>query len=226
MIGSNTTRTCIAALSVALALAACKPSSPARDNAATADAAAASTAPASAGDAAPASGDSRQALRDVFEKLGAVRSYQIVTTTPGGGPMDGTTEIVTPDRSRMTLQDGSMVITVIGQDSYTTMQGKTTKSTIPAEVIDPWKDPAARERQLASATVEDQGSETVDGTATRKYLVHMTDPVDAVMTLWVGKDGLPVQQQISAEPIPGQKVESTMRYSRFNDPSIQIEAPQ
>jgi len=222
MIASNRTRTCIVAISVALALAACKPS----PDQATGDAAGAGTSPASTGEAAPAPGDAKQSLRKVFGKMSAVRSYQLVTTTAGGGPMDGTTEILMPDRSRLTLQDGSMVVTVIGRDSYTTVQGKTTKTTIPAEVVDPWQDPAAAEARLAAATVEDQGNETIDGTETHKYLMHITDPFEADVTVWVGKDGLPVQQQVSAEPVPGHKVDSTMRYSRFNDPSIQIEAPQ
>lgn len=230
MPGSSKTRTCIAAVSVALALAACKPSAQEQDAAAAAtpDAATASASPAPADSAAaPASGDAREVLRGMFEKLAAVRSYQIVTTSDDGdGPMDGTTEFVAPDRSRMTSRDGNMVVTVIGQDSYTTVQGKTTKSTLPPDLVDPWRDPAARDARLASATIEDQGDEVIDGTPTHKYLMHMTDPVEAEMTLWIGKDGLPVQQHVSVEPFPGQKTGSTMRYSRFNDPAIQVEAPQ
>jgi hypothetical protein len=58
----------------------------------------------------------------------------------------------------------------------------------------------------------------------RKYLVHHTQPEPVDVTMWIGDAGYPLQ--IHVEGKGDKPYASTTRYSRINDPTIQIEAPQ
>jgi len=43
--------------------------------------------------------------------------------------------------------------------------------------------------------------------------------------MWINDDGLPAQIQV-ASPFKGRTMTSTTRYSRFNDPTIRVDAPR
>ena len=73
-------------------------------------------------------------------------------------------------------------------------------------------------------TVEPLGSEPVDGQAARKYMIRNTQPKASESTMWIGADGYPLQVEVNGDA-GGQVTRTTVRYSRFNDPTIQVEPP-
>ncbi|WP_407352950.1 hypothetical protein [Luteimonas sp. R10] len=71
-------------------------------------------------------------------------------------------------------------------------------------------------------TIESLGADSVAGRPARKYRMIHEDPGNPPATLWIGSDGYPLQMQVAADA----QAVTTARYSRFNDASIRIEAPQ
>lgn len=138
--------------------------------------------------------------------------------------MDNQIDFVAPDRYRMTLQ-GMGVQTIVGDTMYMSMGGRSMKVPMPAGTLSQWRDPAKLSENEATMTVEAQGSESVDGVATRKYLVHHGQPHPSEVTLWIGNDGLPLQMQ-ARNDLHGKPMTTMVRYSRFNDSTLQIAAPK
>ena len=68
------------------------------------------------------------------------------------------------------------------------------------------------------------GSDTVDGQAARKFLVRNSQPRPSESTIWVGADGYPLRIDVKGDA-GGGTTSTTIRYSRFNDPSIRIDPP-
>ncbi len=223
------------------ALAACKPAgTPAIDASATSTAPPASSTPAPAAAAATGksstlagiSGDSNplsdppQAINASMDRFVALRSYHATMDVEGGpGGTMGHHEIdfVAPDRFRLQMPMGTQVI--IGDTMYMQMQGRTMKMPMPKGTLTEWRDPAKLQQSEAGMTVQDQGRDTIDGVAARKYRVHHAQPKPADVTMWIDGDGLPLQIQV-ASPVKGKTMTSTMRYSRFNDPTIRVDAPR
>lgn len=223
---------------VLVALAACKPSPPQPQDA-TPDTA---VAPASAtDDAVPQQAPSKLAeaaaslnplaspkdrIVASMREFMAVDSYHASMHIAGGPQGEITNEIdfVAPDRFRMSLPGiGTQII--IGDAMYMNMQGRTVKTQLPKDTLSQWRDPARLAENTVNMTVQAQGSEDVDGTAADKYLVHNTQPQPSDVTIWVGEEGLPVQIQV-AGTAQNPATQTTIRYSRFNDPALQIEPPQ
>jgi hypothetical protein len=72
-------------------------------------------------------------------------------------------------------------------------------------------------------TVQALGADTVDGQPARKYRVSNSQPRPSESTLWIGADGYPLQIQVNGKAL-GKATTTTIRYSRFNDPTIRIDA--
>jgi hypothetical protein len=206
-------------------LAACKP--------AAAPEAAPDPAPA-AGDPAPAAAnpvaavaqavrpDAKGQVVDAMRKFAGVRSYHASMRLEGGprGPMTNELDFVAPDRYRMELAGvGTQVI--VGDAMYMDMGGRTMKVPMPPGTLTRWRDPARLADAEANMSVEARGSDSVDGQSATKYLVHVAQPKATTTTLWIGDAGLPLQ--ILAHGAAG---DATIKYSRFNDPAIAIEAPK
>lgn len=222
------------AFALLLSLGACggDPQPPATDGAATALAddggdlppaeAEAATAPAAAAQAS-----ANDVMRDVFERFKALRSFHATMRIEGGpqGAIDNEIDFVAPDRYRMTMQAQGMEVTQvrIGNEVTMSMGGRTMKTTIP-EGNDPGRWHEQFEEHLDTMSAEPRGSESLDGVSTRRYLVTQTQPEPSEVLVWIdGEDR--VRQARIESVVEGDPITTTIRYSRFDDPSIRIEAP-
>ena len=208
-----------------LAVAACKPSTPA-------DTAAAAAAPASAtADTAAALNplsspeDEVKASMDKFLKA---KSFHAVMTMEGARGMTNEMDFVAPDRYRMKMPVGTQVI--IGDTMYMQADGRSMKVPLPKGALSQWRDPLKIEENKAGLSVEALGSDSVEGQAAKKYLVRNTQPESgqpgpSEFTFWIGGDGLPLQLLHQGQA-QGKPYSMILRYSRFDDPTITIDAPQ
>lgn len=207
-------------------LAACKP---AATPGASVDAASPATmaaatpqAPATpAADASLPAASARDAVVAAMRKFIDVRSYHasMQMQTPRG-MRTNEMDFVAPDRFRMQIE-GMGTQYVIGDTMTMSMRGRSMQVPMPKGTLTQWRDPANLGKDEAAIRAEAQGTETVDGVSTHKYLVHGTGPAAEGTTLWIGDDGYPVQM-VSHSPAGG----VTVRYSRFNDPTITVEPPK
>lgn len=170
----------------------------------------------------PAVAGPKEEVIAAVDKFLAAKSYHASMSMGPGAATE--THFVAPDRMRVKLGAmGDQVL--IGNTMYVTIQGKTRKQAAPAGGVT-----ASRSREkvlgnLQTLKVAALGNETLAGTATRKYKVENSQPNKTSSTFWVAADtGYPVQAVNVAE-VAGKSYTSTLKYSRFNDPSIKIEAP-
>jgi hypothetical protein len=211
-------------------LMACKPAAaPANDVDATAPASAATAEPSTlsriAGDLNPLASP-KEALKASMDKFMGVRSYHAsmeFSGGPGGAMGHHEIDFVAPDRYRMVMPMGTQFI--IGDTMYMHVQGRSMKVPMPKGTLSQWRDPARLAEAEAGMTVQAQGSDTLDGMATKKYLVHHEKPQPIDVTMWINGDDLPVQIQVNSM-LNGKAVASTTRYSRFDDPTIKVDPPQ
>lgn len=209
----------------ALALAACgskdaAPAAPAAPDAPAAAADTAAPAPARTGRQSP-----RDAVDEVMARFLDARSYHVnMDTQADGQAMTIEMDFVAPDRYRMQTPAGTQH--VIGDTMYMTMGGRTQKLPMSPGQMSQFQDSfRAAEKHRATMTVEAQGSEPVDGKSTRKYVMRNTRPEPSESTLWIGDDGYPVQVVVNGQA-GGKPMQTMIRYSRFNDPTIRIDPPQ
>lgn len=214
----------------ALALAACDrasaPAGPdARSGAAGEPAVPGPTVEEAAG-AAPAA----DARGELIASLGAfkdIRSYHAsMQVEAQGTTMLTELDFVAPDRFRMTMPGGLGTQTIIGDTMYMQAGGQVVRSKMPAGMTDKWRDPGQLEGAHDDIVVQALGPAMLDGKPVRKFLLHQPSAdTPADITMWVGADGLPLQVQAVVTD-PGKAGSSLIRYSRYNDPSIEITPPQ
>lgn len=232
---------CCLALFALGVLAACKPAAPPAT-----DAADATTAPpeSAVSQSVPSDGarskiaeaaarlnpltSPKEAIAASNKKFMAIRSFHATMRHEGQGAQTGAAgsneiDFVAPDRYRLQMPMGTQVI--IGDTMYMQADGRTMKVPLPKGTLSDMRDPAKLGMNEASMTVEAQGSDTVDGVSAQKYVVHNTQPTPSDVTMWIGDAGLPLQIQVSSM-VQGKPATTTIRYSRFNDPSIQIDPPK
>jgi hypothetical protein len=204
-----------------IALAACKPSTPA-DTAAPVQAKPASTLEKAAAALNPLSSpeDEMKASMDKFLKA---RSFHAVMDMQGAQNMAMEMDFVAPDRYRMKMPMGTQVI--IGDTMHMQANGRSMKMPLPKGALAQWRDPLRIEESKAGMSVESLGDDTVDGKPAKKYLVRHTEPKPSEFTFWIDGDGLPLQL-VSQGEAQGKPYSMTLRYTRFDDPSIVIDAPQ
>jgi lipoprotein-anchoring transpeptidase ErfK/SrfK len=151
------------------------------------------------------------------------RSFHAEMSLEGARETRNALDFVAPDRYRMQMPIGTQVI--IGDVLYLQSQGRTQKTQLPEGTVAQWRDPMQLKAGHANLDVQAQGSSQIDGITARQFLVR-NGPSDQQVQFfyWIGPDGMPVQlrhQGVSQ----GQPYTMTVRYSRFNDPSIIIETP-
>lgn len=217
-----------ALLCLPLGLGACKPSTPEPAPAAAAPPATATAAPAAA-EVAPAPAtlapDSAPIaeVKASMDRFLAAGSFHASMHMQGAQTMTTEMDFVAPDRYRMQMPGGTQVI--IGDTLYLQAEGKVREVPLPAGTVGQWRDPLQLQQNKADLSVEALGSEIIDGRAARKYLVRNTLPATNEFTYWVGEDGLPLQL-LHRGQAQGKPYSMTLRYSRFDDPSIAIDAPR
>jgi hypothetical protein len=207
----------LSAFALLALLAACKP-------AATPEPAAVASAPSPAATPAPAPvvADPHGEVVAAMRKFWDLHSYHAAMHIEGGprGAIDSGVDFVAPDRYRMEAPGrGSQVI--IGDTMYMDMGGRVTRVPLPAGTLTQWRDPARLADAETEMTVEAQGSDAVDGQPAKKYLVRVSKPKPTEMSVWIGDAGFPLQ--IATHNPLG---DATIKYSRFDDPTLLIEAPK
>jgi len=95
---------------------------------------------------------------------------------------------------------------------------------LPAGTLEQWRSPLPSEARLQDLRVEDRGPADIDGTATRVYRIDGPAGSGETLQYWIGGDGLP--RQIQRDGFNKQQpYRITLRYSRLNDPSLQVPPP-
>ncbi|HVI58612.1 MAG TPA: hypothetical protein VM619_07010 [Luteimonas sp.] len=222
-------------IAAALALAACgagEPSPRAAPTQPRAEAAAATGEPAATtpAPAATAATDLLPGPKDVLHasmrKFMAATRYHASMRVEGGprGTMATEIDFVAPDRYRMTMP-GVGTQTVIGDTMYMEVGGRVVRAPLPAGTLTQWRDPARLAENEAGMTVQAGGRDNIDGERARKYLVHGGKPGAPDTAVWIDGDGLPMQVRVN-DRSQGRDTVATIRYTRFDDPSIRIEAPR
>lgn len=169
---------------------------------------------------APASASPRDDVIQATSRLAGASSYVIHIEAAQAGT-SGKIEMhhVAPDRYRMVIAGGPTQ-TIIGNQVYMEIGGRTMRVPLPAGTLDKMRDQAHIRETQENARIDSLGNDVVDGKPAEKYRIVHADQPDTEVTLWVGADGLPLQMRVDGEGGP-----ATMRYSRINDPSVVINAP-
>ncbi|SDQ62978.1 hypothetical protein [Pseudoxanthomonas sp. CF125] len=206
---------------VVLVLAACKQSAPAEPGA-DANPTASNMA---AEKAAPPSllSSPEDEVKASMDKFLKAKSFHAVMVMEGARGMTNEMDFVAPDRYRMKMPVGTQVI--VGDTMYMQADGRSMKVPLPKGTLSQWRDPLKIEENKAGLSVEALGSDSVEGQAAKKYLVRNTQPEANEFTFWIGSDGLPLQLLHQGQA-QGKPYSMTLRYSRFDDPSITIDPPQ
>ncbi len=165
----------------------------------------------------------REDVKAAMQKFISSRSYHVTMSTSGPQSMVTEADFVAPDRYRLQTPAGTQVI--IGDTMHMTMQGRTMQVPMPKGTLTQWRDPAHIKQHAATMTVKSLGSEMLDGKPTRKYLVTNTKPQYSTSTMWIAGNGYPLQMEVDSK-MQGKTVSTTIRYSRYNDPTIKIASPR
>jgi hypothetical protein len=206
-------------LALQVLLLACRPGAPAPAETAADDRKSVPTAePVQALSPADAADLVRASMQGFLE----ARSFQASMQLEGAQAMSSDMEFAAPDRYRIRLPVGTQVI--IGNTMYLDMQGQRSQVPIPPDTISQWRDPLQIKQNLGGLSAEFLGSEDLNGTPARKFLVRNTQPEAAEFTYWIGSDGLPLQLRHQGRGESGDYV-MTLRYWRYNDPSISVSPP-
>jgi hypothetical protein len=214
----TTTLRPLALACLVLAVAACKPSAPAQPAAAVP-----APAMADAADAPDPLASPEDEVKASMDKFLKAKSFHAVMTMQGARAMTNEMDFVAPDRYRMTMPVGTQVI--VGDTMYMQADGRSMKVPLPKGTLNQWRDPLKIEENKAGLSVEALGSDSVEGRAAKKYLVRNTQSEPNEFTFWIGSDGLPLQLLHQGQA-QGKPYSMTLRYSRFDDPSITIDPPQ
>ncbi|MET1160978.1 MAG: hypothetical protein ABWY48_00430 [Pseudoxanthomonas sp.] len=209
-----------------LALGACKPSAPTDPVATQAETPA--SAVAEAAKALSPLTRPEDEVKASMDKFLNAKTFHAVMTMEGTRGMTNEMDFVAPDRYRMKMPVGTQLI--IGDTMYMQADGRSMKVPLPKGTLSQWRDPMKIEENKAGLSVEALGSDSVDGQPAKKYLVRNTQPEPGQQqptefTYWIGGDGLPLQLVHTGQS-QGKPYSMTLRYSRFDDPTITIDAPQ
>lgn len=175
-------------------------------------------------------GPATDARAELIASLGAfkgIRSYHATMQVEAQGKTIVTElDFVAPDRFRMTMPGGIGTQTIIGDTMYMQAGGQVVRSKVPAGMLDKWRSPGNVEDAYDGIVVQALGPAMLDGKPARRFLLRQpSSETPADITMWVGADGLPLQVQAVVTDA-GTQGNSLIRYSRYNDPSIEITPPQ
>lgn len=175
--------------------------------------------------AGPARADARDEVMAATAKFMAARSYQVTMTMAGAQNAQKTTsriDFVAPDRYRMQMPMGTQYI--IGDTMIMNMQGRTMRVPMGKGTMTQWRDPASVTKNAEKLAVTALGVETLEGKPARKYRMLNRDEPGTESVMWIGGNGYPLQIVVNGKAM-GRASTTTIRYSRFNDPTIRVEPP-
>lgn len=170
------------------------------------------------------SAGAKEEVRAASAKFMAAKSWQATMQASGPHALTMQMEFQAPDRFRMRMPQGEQVL--VGDALWMSMGGRTMKVPLPAGTLTQWRQPSAWSRSVDRMVVTAEGSGVVDGVKARRYRLEQRDPMPSTMTLWVGPDGYPLQVATTGSGGRGGAVATTIRYARFNDPAIRVNAPR
>jgi hypothetical protein len=162
----------------------------------------------------------REEVNAAIDKLLTARSYQASIVT-ADGKVQQQLEFEAPGRYH--IRSGGNELVIVGDVLYQRRDGTTVQVPLPQDTLTRWRDPAQLAAQSADMDVVVLSDETVAGVAARKYRIHRPRSAAGLLLLWVDGDGYPVQ--ILTRGAAGAAA-TLIRYSRFNDPAIDIEPPK
>lgn len=175
---------------------------------------------------APAHADPKAALHDSFTKFLALKSFRgTIHGTMSGKTNVSTVEYMAPDSYRVTA-GGRPPSLIVNGTMYINVNGQSMKIPMGKDLIAQYRNTAVLAEIEKSVTIEDLGADVVDGQPAHKYRYTITQPHPSTSVMWISnKNGLPIQVQTSGKAM-GKTVDTTIKYDKFNDPSIQIVAPK
>ena len=167
----------------------------------------------------------KDTLHDAYVRFLAVRSFRANVVDVGKGQQISTMDFVAPDRYRIRTGEGTQQ-TIIGDDAYTTIEGRVMKLPIPVgKIVGQYRNEATLRQLEQGMTVSPAGSDSVDGEAADAYAYTITEPVKADVKVWISqKSGLPIQIESQGRFL-GVKSTTRVKYYDFDDASIRIDAP-
>lgn len=164
----------------------------------------------------------REEISAAMEKMLAAKSWHATMDLKGPHSMSNQLDYVAPDRFRINMGDmGTQYI--IGNTMHMSVRGQSMQLPLPKGTLDQYRDPGKLKANNATMTVQALGNDLLAGKPARKYRVrNPKDGTDALM--WISGDGYPAQVKVEGKA-QGQATTTTIRYSRFNDPTIKVSAP-
>ncbi|MBW8366821.1 MAG: hypothetical protein K0M70_03055 [Arenimonas sp.] len=174
-----------------------------------------------------AQADARADLKEAFLKFMKVKTFRATITNLDTNTEVSKLEFVFPDRYSVTLSNAPGRQVIIGRTMHMTIEGHTFAVPLPPEV-DPsqYRHPKAIEELQAGINVKQLENALVAGEPSLVYYFLTTVDGKAMETLtYVSKKtGLPIQVETTGGVEKG-KFRYQIRYSQFNDPSIEIKVP-
>lgn len=176
--------------------------------------------------AMPASVAPKDELHDAFVKFLATRSFHAEVVNVKTGEAINSMDFVAPDRYRMHPAKGPAQV-IIGDTIYMDLNGKLTPMPVPgmAKMVAQYRNPEFAKEIENGMSVQALPDDSVDGEPAKVYAYTVMQPMKADAKAWVStKSGLPLQVESSGS-FMGHASTTRVHYSRFDDASIRIDAP-
>lgn len=166
----------------------------------------------------------REDIEASMQKFVAAKSWHATMQIDGKRPMTNELDFTAPERYRIQMS-GMGTQYIIGDSMIISMQGRTMKVPMPKGTLGKYRDPLQLHEYAKSITAEALGNDTVDGKSTRKYRIHNEKQPNADTLMWIGSNNYPVQIKVTDKSKGASASTVTFHYSRFNDPTIRVQAP-
>lgn len=169
----------------------------------------------------------KEQLHDAYVKFLAVKSFRATVSDVAKGQQISTMAFVAPDRYHIRAGNDANEQTIIGDDAYMVIDGRTMKLPMPVgKIVGQYRNEATLRQLEQGMTVTAAGSDSVDGELADAFSYTITDPVKADVKVWISqKSGLPIQIESSGR-FMGVKSTTRVKYFDFDNAGIRINAPQ
>jgi hypothetical protein len=168
----------------------------------------------------------KEQLHDAYVKFLAVKAFRASVSDVAKGQQISVMEFVAPDRYHIRTGNGGTEQTIIGDDAYTVIQGRSMKLPVPVgKIVGQYRNEATLRQLEQGMTVTAVGSDSVDGELADTFSYTITEPMKADVKVWISqKSGLPIQIESSGR-FMGVKSTTRVKYFDFDDAGIRISAP-